>query len=145
MNLVIDASVSLKWFFADRHNESGIERALAILDALDAGRVQIIQPPHFLAEIAAVLIREKGPAAAADLEDLQALDWQVLETAELYLEAMRLSDALDHHLFDTLYHAVALCSQETMLVTADRRYFRKASGLTCICLLEHLELAGLDS
>jgi len=140
VNLVVDASVALKWFFADRNSESQIERALAILDALDAGRVQIIQPPHFLAEMAAVLIREKGPAATADLEDLQDLDWQVLETPELYREAMRLSDALDHHLFDTLYHAVARCQPETILVSADRRYVRKASGLNGICLLEDLEL-----
>jgi len=145
VNLVVDASVALKWFFADRHNEAQIERALAIFDALDAGTVQIIQPPHFVAEMAAVLSREKGPAAMADLEDLQALDWQVLETPELYREAMRLSDALDHHLFDTLYHAVALCWPETVLVTADRRYVRKAMGLNRICLLEDLELSGIDS
>ena len=30
------------------------------------------------------------------------------------------------HLFDTLYHAVALESEETMLITADQRYYQKA-------------------
>jgi predicted nucleic acid-binding protein len=35
---------------------------------------------------------------------------------------------LGHHLFDTLYHAVALES-EACLVTADDRYHRKAEAL----------------
>ncbi len=143
MKLVVDASVALKWFFTDRNNEAQTERALTILDALDAGTVQIIQPPHFLAEMAAVLVREKGHAAMADIEDLQTLDWQVLETSELYQRAMLLADDLDHHLFDTLYHAVAGCLPEAMLVTTDRRYKHKAADLACICLLEDLELSDL--
>lgn len=40
-----------------------VEAALEVLDAPDQGRVRLIQPSHFLAEMAAVLIREKGAAA----------------------------------------------------------------------------------
>ncbi|WP_409409595.1 hypothetical protein AAE485_04075 [Acidithiobacillus ferriphilus] len=41
-----------------------------------------------------------------------------------------------HHLFDTLYHALALLHPEAVLVTADRRYFVKAQREDCIILLE---------
>jgi len=33
----------------------------------------------------------------------------------------------DSHLFDTLYHAVALEHEDALLVTADDRYHRKAA------------------
>ena len=42
--------------------------------------------------------------------------------------------ALDHHLFDTLYHAVAL-EEGATLVTADAAYFAKAKNLGGIELL----------
>jgi hypothetical protein len=45
-----------------------------------------------------------------------------------------MSIALKHHLFDTLYHAVALEEQAT-LVTADEVYFGKAKDLGAIQLL----------
>lgn len=47
---------------------------------------------------------------------------------------MQLSRRLGHHLFDTLYHAVAF-EENTTLVTADERYYNKASVLGSIMLL----------
>jgi predicted nucleic acid-binding protein len=46
-----------------------------------------------------------------------------------YTRAIALACQLDHHLFDTLYHAVALTIPGAVLVTADRRYFAKAQHL----------------
>jgi predicted nucleic acid-binding protein len=48
--------------------------------------------------------------------------------------AADLSISLNHHLFDTLYHAVAL-EQDAALVTADEAYFAKARHLGSIELL----------
>lgn len=135
MDLVVDASVALKWFFQEREGEDDVDAALAVLDALDRRVVRIIQPPHFLAEMAAVLIREKGEAAHDDLRDLQALDWANVDDLAVYEEAMRLSEEHQHHLFDTLYHAVALQFRDSTLVTADRRYYEKAAGNGAIHLL----------
>ena len=36
---------------------------------------------------------------------------------------------MHHHLFDTLYHAVALENSNTMLITADDNYCKKAQAL----------------
>jgi predicted nucleic acid-binding protein len=48
--------------------------------------------------------------------------------------AAELSIALDHHLFDTLYHAVAL-EEGATLVTADETYYGKAKELGGVALL----------
>ena len=50
-----------------------------------------------------------------------------------------LANGLNHHLFDTLYHAVALCEPDANLITADERYFLKASHKGKITLLREYE------
>lgn len=58
MNLVLDASVAIKWFFRDEPNEQDAQRALQILQAVGSGEARLVQPPHFMAEMCAVLARE---------------------------------------------------------------------------------------
>jgi predicted nucleic acid-binding protein len=55
---------------------------------------------------------------------------------EIYRTAIRLSVELNHHLFDTLYHAVALNSLDITLITADDAYYRKAQGMGQILRLQ---------
>jgi predicted nucleic acid-binding protein len=138
VKLVLDASVALKWFF--QSEEADADTAFGILDALSAGTVQIYEPPHFVAEMAAVLAREKPYAAHEDLADLQALLWEQVEAEDIYDTAMDLSARFQHHLFDTLYHATALSVNDAVLVTADRRYWRNARDVGQIVLLSELEL-----
>ena len=58
----------------------------------------------------------------------------MVNTVEVYRKAIQLSRHLGQHLFDTLYHAVAL-HEVCTLVTADLRYYEKASVYGAICLL----------
>lgn len=129
MILVVDASVAVKWFFQDRFDEAYAHNALKILDALSRGSVRLLQPPHFIAEVASVLARKKQGAAKADLADLLALDFQQVDDPLAYVLACDLSVRLDHHLFDTMYHAVALLEPQAEMITADSRYFEKAKVL----------------
>ena len=128
MNLVVDASVVVKWALPDSEDEENKEEALAVLAAILSGEASVLQPPHWLAEVAAVLTRlrpdfAEDAIALLDLMELPiALDLAVLQRAS------RLARDLNHHLFDTLYHAVALEYGAT-LVTADDRYARKAKKL----------------
>ena len=55
---------------------------------------------------------------------------------EIYEMAVQLATDLDHPLFDTLYHAVALSIADATLVTADARYARKAQRIGRLTLLE---------
>jgi len=136
--LVVDASVAAKWFLKDRADETHAEKAVAILLAARNGQVSLHQPPHFLAEVAAVLARLKQQEAQADLDDLLELEFHCQDKPSIYQCACQLAIRLNHHLFDTLYHAVALNLPETTLITADEAYYRKARSLGGICMLHFL-------
>ncbi|MDP2821170.1 MAG: type II toxin-antitoxin system VapC family toxin [Sulfuritalea sp.] len=135
MILTVDASVALKWFLTLRDDERDVGRALGILMDIDDARIQLVQPPHFIAEVAAVLAREKPDEAQDDLLDLLNVQRRTIDTPECYATAMDLSIRFRQHLFDTLYHAVALHTPGATLVTADRRYYDKARGAGQIALL----------
>lgn len=140
MMLVLDASVVLKWFFRDEPNEQHAEQALQILSAVGTGEVRLIQPPHFMAEVCAVLAREKPERAQTDIIDLLNVEWRVSDSATIYTQAISLAVRLNHHLFDTFYHAVALHEPDAMLITADVRYYNKAKDVGCVTLLENFSL-----
>lgn len=140
MILVVDASVAAKWFLHFRREEEHVQRALDILAGIDDGRVQMLQPPHFIAEMGAVLAREKPRDALIDLADLMAVEFAEASDPALYETACTLTLRLGHHLFDTLYHAVALHTPGAVLVTADRKYFMKAKAVGNIAYLPDLTL-----
>lgn len=123
--LTLDASVIVKWFHPTTR-ESDLEQADAIADAYARNEFALYQPPHWRAEVAAVLARLSGSKASRDVEDLCRLDVETVDDPEAYLRAAALSIELSEHLFDTLYHAVALAVPDGTLITADDRYFRKA-------------------
>ncbi len=125
MKVVLDASVILKWLFADSAREDLTEEATAVLDAVVSGRFSASQPVHWLAEVGVVLARATPQTAARDIALLSGLQLDVVDSSELMQRACRLSIALKQHLFDTLYHAVALENDAT-LISADRRYYIKA-------------------
>jgi predicted nucleic acid-binding protein len=133
--LTVDASVALKWFLHVQDAEPDHERALTLLRDISDGSVQLAQPAHFIAEVAAVLARAKPNGALDDLLDLLDVECDIVETPETYATALSLSVRYQHHLFDTLYHAVALHTSGASLVTADQRYYDKAQREGHISLL----------
>lgn len=135
MIVVVDASVAIKWFLAFKPEEDHADRALNLLEDIAQGPLQLCQPPHFIAEVAAVLAREKPEEAQDDLLDLQNIQRRTLDTPEIHATAVELAIRHQHHVFDTLYHAVALHTPGAILITADRRYYAKALGEGRITLL----------
>ena len=143
MICVVDASVAVKWF-ADGDwalREDHVEPALDILRASTGGALDFFQPPHFLAEIAAVLARLRPDKALQYVDNLAALNITWAEPTAAYPRAIELACQLNHHLFDTLYHALAFTIPGAVLVTADRRYFEKAHHLGQIVWLPDFSLA----
>ena len=128
IRVVADASVVVKWLLPVRDEEGDLEQALDLLRAVRSDTVTLYEPPHWLAEAAAVVSRLSPATAEEDIADLYAMSVRVVDAERVYLAACRLSRDLDHHLFDTLYHAVALSVDDAVLVTADERYFAKAAG-----------------
>ncbi|MBK1630307.1 hypothetical protein CKO31_06005 [Thiohalocapsa halophila] len=134
MRAVIDASVAVKWVFPDPLVEPHADRAVEVLEAIRQGRLDVIQPVHWLLETTAVVVRLRPDILERATGLLDALELPVCDEHAVLLRAARLAADLDHHLFDTLYHAVAL-EREATLITADERYVRKANargGLACL-------------
>lgn len=126
MRVVLDASVILKWLLGDPGREPDSEQATALVRALVIGELEILEPFHWLAEVAAVLSRLSPESAVDDVLKLRAMEIPITDEAEVLRRACTLAIDTGQHLFDTLYHAVALESEETMLITADQRYYQKA-------------------
>lgn len=143
MICVVDASVAIKWFaegdWATR--EDHIESALDLLLACRNGAVDFYQPPHFLAEVAAVLARITPNTAQQCAQDIACMSITWAAPTVAYARAIALATQLNHHLFDTLYHALALETSGAIFVTADRRYFDKAQHLGQIAWLPDFVLA----
>jgi len=126
MRVVIDASVVVKWIFPERDAEPHSDRALELLGDIQAGRVEVVQPVHWLAEVAAVTARLAPDFSREAIGLLCAMELATHDEPETYFRACDLAADLEHHVFDTLYHAVALSLADGRLVTADERYWRKA-------------------
>ncbi len=140
---VIDASVAVKWFVPFKAEEAHVNQALRLLDLFLHSEISCYQPPHFIAEMIAVLPRLCPEQAAACVHDLLNMDFRYLETTEVYAKACELSLSLKHHTFDTLYHAVALNTAGAVFITADEVYFRKAQSLGQIARLQDFEGLGI--
>ena len=86
---------------------------------------------HWFDEVAAVVVRLRPAAAKPALALLDALAFDVDGDQDTYDLACDLAIRLRHHLFDTLYHAVAI-RLGVELITADLAYYRKAKRLGSI-------------
>jgi predicted nucleic acid-binding protein len=128
VNLVIDASVIVKWALPDSEAEDNKEEALAVLPAIESSEASVLQPPHWLAEVAAVLTGLLPEIAEETIELFDLMEFPMATDVVLLKRACRLARDLNHHFFDTLYHAVALEYDRT-LVTADDQHPRKAKRL----------------
>ena len=139
--VVLDASVIVKWIFADRAEESHSLQALQILQFVKESRVIVVQPSHWLAEAAAVIVRLDPGRACQAISLLHALEFPVVTDVEVYHKACDLSASLNQHVFDTLYHAVALTEPGAVFVTADEQYYRKAYRAGRIVRLKEFSLS----
>ncbi|TPW18431.1 MAG: hypothetical protein FD130_249 [Halothiobacillaceae bacterium] len=137
-HVVADASIIVKWTLPERDNEEDVAQALALLEQVKLGHVTLHQPPHWLAEVAGVLSRLTPTSVLDDVADLYDMGCDILSTPDVYFTACELAHDLNHHLFDTLYHAVALNLPDGVMVTADKHYYTKAKKKGKIVLLAGL-------
>jgi predicted nucleic acid-binding protein len=130
MNLVIDASVSAKWFF----KEQGTDDALALLDGCHRGEIEFLAPEILTAEMANLIWNKVlRRAVAADqactfLDAFQRVPVRLSPASEVAGAALRLAVKFRHSAYDCLY--VTLAAREGCeLMTADKglyHVFRRA-------------------
>ena len=123
MTVVVDASVILKWLLEDPTKEPDTEKALALIEAVIRGRLEILQPAHWLIEVAAVAARLTPQTAVEDVELLSAMQFPTSDSPNVLLRATAL--AIEH--------------DDAVLVTADERYRRKAERYGMIAALADWE------
>jgi predicted nucleic acid-binding protein len=123
---VIDASVIVKWLLQDPQREAGTDRATQLMERVASGEQPVLQPPHWIVEVGAVLARESSGTAVDDVGMLTALELPTTDDPEVLRRGLELAMELKQHLFDTYYHGVALGTSECTLITADERYLRAA-------------------
>ena len=134
MKIVVDASVALTWFLRGGPDELDVPEAEAVASAIGQSGTELLTPAHWTAEVIAVLARTE-PGAVDDalvlLDDMRPV---IIAGLPVLKCAADLSISLNHHLFDTLYHAVAL-EEGATLVTADGAYLSKARSFGGIVAL----------
>jgi predicted nucleic acid-binding protein len=128
LRIVIDASVAIKWVIRDALLEPDADKALAILREIRAHTIEVFEPPHWVAEILAVIARARPQRVALTFGILSTLAFKETVRQSCYRRAADIAIQYNHHLFDTLYHAVAL-EEGATLVTADEAYFAKTAAL----------------
>jgi predicted nucleic acid-binding protein len=134
VRLVVDASVAVKWVIRDPAVEPDADKAVAILRAIRSRTIEAIEPQHWVPEVLSVIARARPQRVPLVLGILSTLSFAEVRQFATYRRAADISIALNHHLFDTLYHAVAL-EEGATLVTADAAYFAKAKDLGGVELL----------
>jgi predicted nucleic acid-binding protein len=139
IKLVVDASVAVKWFIRDPNEENDVASAADILVGIGKNSIELIQPPHWIAEVTAVLARLQPDLSDDAIDLLDAMELPTRAESSVYKLASHLATKLNHHLFDTLYHALALQDNAT-LITADHRYFRKSVNHGSICMLADFDI-----
>jgi predicted nucleic acid-binding protein len=140
VKLVIDASVTLKWLLPDAAKEQDVDRAQALLAEVERGEHELVQPPHWATEVLAVMARQAPDSFPMALEFLRRIKYEGVSDDAAYLRGGKLAIQNKQHLFDALYHAIALV-RGAMLITADERYYRAAEGEGSIVLLSDFKIS----
>ncbi len=124
MKVVVDASVAVKWLFAEPHSHEARQ--------LLGPHFALLAPDFVLTEVANVIWkkarRKEIPSARPYIEELANIpDAVVLQpSADLVAQAAGLAVRIDHPVYDCLYLACAE-AQSAPLVTADARLVRRAN------------------
>lgn len=120
---VIDASVAAQWYFS--------EPLTAQADALLAGSCDLLAPDLLYLEIAGLLARRvrlgeiDEQAARIVLSELRQVPFEWTPVSALVPAALTLALSADLRLSDSLYLALAM-QADCSLVTADRRLYEAA-------------------
>jgi len=122
--VTIDSSVAVKWIFPERLHEQHMTHALQLLKLIEHESIKIIQPVHWLVEVAAVVVRIQPQISKRTIQFLEAMKFPIADEIEIYHIACELAERFNHHLFDTLYHAVAIY-KNAQFITADEKYYKK--------------------
>lgn len=138
MNLVLDSSVVVKWFF----KETETEKALILLHRHQFKKIQVVVPRLLLFELGNVFVN-KGVRDQAEfnrnLNDFFNIGADLIETNQQFLEAtFALAKKYNITFYDAAYVATAQ-QLKCDFVTADKKLYQKIKGLKFVKLLGQVQ------
>jgi predicted nucleic acid-binding protein len=136
MTLVIDGSVILRALVGRPEDVQESERAAAFLVRVAESEYPVLQPAHWLADVAGALVKVAPQTALRDVAILAALEWPECREPVALTRACELAAQFGRPVRETLYHAVALEADAGLLVTADTRYRRAVRGIGRVISVE---------
>ena len=125
MNLVIDASVAVKWIVAEEHEDAA--------EALLLPGIRRIAPDFLVVEVGNVMCskimngRVDPSQAKLGIRFVRESIDQFVSDGALVDRALDIAADLNHAIYDCLYIACAE-QMQGQLITADRRLMRKLEG-----------------
>jgi predicted nucleic acid-binding protein len=127
VNVVVDASVAIKWFVPEPLSDEA-DRLLGGGDALFAPDLLLLQFGNTIWKKVRLgeFARDDGDAALAALRNGPV---GLVATAPLVERALHLAHEIEHPLYDCVYLAAAEAVTATV-ATADRRFFERCSQST---------------
>jgi len=139
---VVDTSVAVKWYV--ERDEANVKEALRLLDCFKNRRCILRAPELLLFEVANALASSRAqPSVLLEaLDRLRALEIELAGVRWATMtKAMEIALACDATVYDSYFLALAL-ETESVLVTADRAFLRRARHYPGITSLESLRLPG---
>jgi predicted nucleic acid-binding protein len=134
VRFAIDASVAAKWVLAASPVEQDTGKAALLLSRIADENATLLQPEHWRVEVLSIVARLAPDRFDRTWRLLESLNVEWQSSKRVNERAMLLSNQLKHHFFDTLYHAIAI-EHDASLITADDAYFAKAFRFGNIQLL----------
>jgi predicted nucleic acid-binding protein len=135
--MVLDLSVCSKWFFGKKKKTRDQKIAVDLFQKARKKQITLIEPAIWRPEIVAKMSQKSPIRIDSMLTRFFALDARIDNSDESLRRAAELAIELNHDLFDTLYHAVAM-NHSVDLITANTAYYRKARSVGNIILLRDL-------
>ncbi len=138
---VLDTSVAVKWF-AD---EGGVEQAKAVrlFEAFEHGQCKLRTTELLFFEITNALMFSYKLSSSAIVESLHFLQKLSIEVEPLnwatLTEAIEIASACGATIYDSYFLAVAIDS-DSVLITADQAFLRKARRMPNIMDLRRIKL-----
>lgn len=141
--LVVDTSVALKFYLP----EEGHEEAVELLEAAEAGAVELLAPGTILPEGFNAIAQQRRRGlldeedAAGAWEKLLAAPVYTYATEDLIERAAEIANETGVIVYDALFLALAEEAQ-TVMVTADGKLLRTLNGTRYASLARPLEVVG---
>ena len=136
MNLVVDASVAVKWFLPENLTEAA--------DRLLTGGYALSAPDLVLVEVANTLWKKVrlGEMDESDADEalasLSAGTIELQSTAPLVPRALKIAHDTGHPVYDCVYLAAAE-AKKAVVVTADRRFYETVNATNWTRYIAHLD------